>query len=100
MRPVSHSGLGAVELLEQLVGLVETPHRIGTVTCVGMVIQGLLAVSLPDLIETEAMAGLGGQVQLTQGPLQRHGVFKGLKGGAAMAPAEAVHETTDQGGDP
>ena len=43
------SGFIAVELLEQLVGLVEAAHHIGGATGVGMVALGLLPVGLADL---------------------------------------------------
>jgi len=39
----------AVELLEQLIGLVEAAHRIGGAAGVGMVALGLLPVGLSDL---------------------------------------------------
>ena len=39
----------AVELLEQLVGLVEAAHHIGGTTSIGMVALGLVPIGLADL---------------------------------------------------
>ena len=63
-----------------------------------MVLQGHVPIGLANLGQGEPMTRPCRQLQQLQGPLQGHGVLKGLEGGAAPPSPEAMHEPMDQGG--
>jgi len=50
----------AIELLEELVGLVEATHCIGAATGIRVMVERLIAISITDLIKREALAVIGG----------------------------------------
>ena len=53
-----------IELLQQLVCLIEAPHRVQGATRIRVMLQGHLPIGIPDLGERHPLSRIRGQLQL------------------------------------